>query len=74
MQPTESELVDAWVTLSLLHDQAIHGLLTDRRFDTPTACSHAKRTIEIALELGQGPNYQTVLWEALDERRADTHE
>ena len=72
--PTDSELVDAWVTLTLLHDQAIQGLLTHRGFDTPTACSHAKRTIEAAFERSHGPGYMQLLWDALDERRADTQQ
>lgn len=73
IEPTESELVDAWVTLSLLYEQSIAGEVIHRGFDTPTACRHAKATIEVALEQQIGESYAGVLWDALDERKAEAH-
>lgn len=72
MQPTESELVDAWVTLSLLREDAIAGKVVHRGFDTFTACGQAQTTIETALEQTRG-DYVGTLWAALDERKAELH-
>lgn len=73
VQATDSELVDAWVTLALLRDQAIAGEVKSRGFDTFTACSHAMSTIEIALEQ-RGGDPMVQLWAALDERKADAQD
>ena len=72
MQPTDSELVDAWVTLSLLYDETVAGRVKHRGFDTATACKQAKATIEVALQQ-RGDDYFDKLWDALDERKAEAH-
>jgi hypothetical protein len=72
VKPTDSELVDAWVTLDLLKEQAIAGEVTTRRFDTFTACAQGQATIEIALERDD-PDYLPRLWDAVDERKAELH-
>lgn len=71
--PSARELIDAWVTLSLLHGEAITGQITNRRFDTPTACNHAQTVIATALERTVGDGYAEILWAALDERNAAVH-
>lgn len=72
VDPTDSELVDAWVTLALLKDKAIHGDLKSRRFDTFTGCLHAQQTIEIVL--AERGDYADALYAALDERKADSQD
>lgn len=54
MDPTESELVDTWVTLALLKTKAIEGNLVARGYDTFTACAHAQKTVEIELASQHG--------------------
>ena len=70
--PTESELVDAWVTLALLKKKAIHGELVSRGFDTFTACGQAQTTVEIELAAHHGLDMDRLYIE-LDERTADSH-
>lgn len=72
MQPTESELISAWVTLSLLRDQAIVGEVVHRGFDTFTACGQAQQTIETVLSQ-RDPGWSGTIWDALAERKAELH-
>lgn len=72
MEPTDSELVAAWVTLDLLKEHAIRGGVTSRCFDTFTACGQGQTTIEIVLA-ERDPDYRTTLWAAVDARKAEVH-
>jgi hypothetical protein len=72
VDPTDSELVDAWVTLGLLKHKAIEGDLVARGYDTFTSCAQAQQTIEIELAQYHGLDTER-LYSELHERIAEAH-
>jgi hypothetical protein len=72
VEPTDSELIHAWVTLQLLRDQSIAGAVRHRGFDTFTACGQAQQTIETVLSQRE-PGWSEAVWDALAERKAELH-